>query len=538
MTLESGTRLGPYEILEFRGKGGVGEVYRGDTRLNRDVAIKVLPAELAEDAIYGKRLEREAKTIVRSITWAMFLLVALGAAPAIPQELPTDDACSLLAGADLISMQGDEVAAPTTGQDVLVCGTKIRSVADSGTLDVPAGATRIAADGKVLLPGLTDGHIHLFAPRDLDLYLAWGVTTVRNLFGHLVSVRMRDRLDEGLQWGPRMITAGPIVDGDPPVWPGSATVTTAEEARAVVGQQVEAGFDFIKVYNGLESEPFFAIIKAAEEAGVQVGGHVPASVTLEAAVKGGIQFIEHLEGFQLAVQAEDSPYLALSRDELSELGDLDRVRLLVAGLGSDRLEEVAGWMVQHGVWNIPTFVVMERIGASGEQKDEWAATHPQMRTVSQRTIASWIPENDFRLQNSSEERLEALRLGATLHLPIVKALHDAGAELMLGTDTSNPFVFPGYSVHEELQRFVAAGLTPWQALRTATVQPARFLGLEDTFGRVAAGLEADLLLLDANPLEDIANTAAIAGVMSRGRWLDRASLDAKLDAVAQAYGKH
>jgi imidazolonepropionase-like amidohydrolase len=194
-------------------------------------------------------------------------------------------------------------------------------------------------------------------------------------------------------------------------------------------------------------------------------------------------------------------------------------------------------MKQNGVWNIPTFVVVERIAASSEQKKEWTTTHPQMRTVSQATLSFWTPENDFRLQGLTDQQLAARRRSVDLHAPIVKALHDAGAELMLGTDTPNPFVFPGFSVHEELQRFVEAGLTPWQTLRLATVQPARFLDQVDTFGRIEVGLEADLLLLDADPLADISNTQKIFGVMTRGRWLDRSALDGKLNAVAKAYGK-
>ncbi|REJ74887.1 MAG: hypothetical protein DWQ36_13645 [Acidobacteria bacterium] len=457
--------------------------------------------------------------------------------PTRPQPFPADDACTLFSGAALISFAGDEVDAPTPDQDVLVCGTRIRAVGPSGSLEVPEGATRVDASGKVLMPGLFDGHVHLFAPLDLDLNLAWGVTGVRNLFGNAFALNTRAQIEQGAIVGPRFFTAGPIVDGDPPIWPGSDAVTTAEAARETVAKQAEAGYDFVKVYSLLRPDPFFAAIEAAHERGLMAGGHVPGSVPLEDATARGMDFIEHLTGFLPAAQRDDSPYLALTPDERRATDRYEITRLQVEGFDPEKLPTVAGWMVEHGVWNIPTFVVIERITASAAQKQEWVETHPQMRYVSGPTLSFWNPNNDFRLQDVSEEQLAARARSAALHAPIVKALHEAGAELMLGTDTPNPFVFPGYSVHEELQRFVEAGLTPWQALRAATVQPARFLGQEEVFGRVAPGLEADLLLLDANPLEAIENTERVAGVMTRGRWLDRAALDAKLAAVAKAYGK-
>ncbi len=455
----------------------------------------------------------------------------------LAQEFPATDDCLLIAGASILTMEGAEVEAPTTAQDVLICGQQIRAIGDVGSLEVPPETTRIDGAGKVLMPGLTDGHVHLNAPLDLELNLAWGVTSVRNLFGNPLSLNLRERVRTGELWGPRMWTAGPIIDGDPALWPGSAAVATADAARSAVKDQAEAGYDFIKVYSLLRPEPFFAALEAAQEAGLKVGGHVPLSVPLADAVEAGMDFIEHLQEFLPAMQAADSELQTMSKADRRKLGFSDRARLSAEGFDPKRLPEVAQLMVKHKVWNIPTFLVLERISASAQQKSEWFETHPQMRTQGQMTENFWNPANDFRLQNVTEEQLLARQRSARLHMPIVKALHDAGAELMLGTDTPNPFVFPGYSVHEELRRFVEAGLSPWQALRTATVQPARFLGQEAVFGQVKAGLEADLLLLDADPLQDIANTERIFGVITRGRWLDRATLTAKVNAVAKAYGK-
>lgn len=460
---------------------------------------------------------------------------SLGSGLAIAQGLPSDDECRLFTGASLLSMTGEQ-AAPTPNQDVLVCGIRIRAVGATGTLNVPEGTERVDVGGKVIMPGLVDGHVHLFAPLDLQLNLVWGVTTVRNLFGNPLTLNLREQTAAGRMWGPRVVTAGPIVDGDPAVWPGSAAVSSADAARAAVKEQVEAGYDFIKVYSLLDPAPFYAAIEAADAAGVPVGGHVPSSVSLRDAAAAGMDFIEHLTGFLPALQADDSTWSRMSEEERAKLGRYRAIALQVDGFDPSKLPEVAEWMIENDVWNIPTFVVIERITAPLERKQEWLASHPQMPTVSGGTRSFWDPSTDFRLQDVPAEDLAARHRSAELHLPIVKALHEAGAELMLGTDTPNPFVFPGYSVHEELQRFVDAGLTPWQALRTATVQPARFFGEEESSGRVMPGFVADLLLLDANPLDDIANTRKVAGVVTRGRWLDAAALRAMEDRVISAYG--
>ena len=486
------------------------------------------------DSLVRKGSAARRSSVLRTCLAAVACVAVVAALEA--QEFPSDESCRVFVNADLLTMAGDEVEAPTPGQDVLVCGTRIRAVGATGSLTIPEGAAEVDAAGKVMMPGLVDGHVHLFAPLDLQLNLVWGVTTVRNLFGNPMSLGLRESTAAGRLWGPRIVTAGPIVDGDPAVWPGSAAVATAEAARASVEQQVEAGYDFIKVYSLLDPEPFRAAIDAAKEAGLPVGGHVPSSVPLRDAVAAGMDFIEHLTGFLPALQREDSAWARMTVEERRAENRYRAIALQVDGFDSGKLSEVAGWMVEHDVWNIPTFIVIERITASLEQKQEWLASHPQMSTVSGAIRNFWNPSSDFRLQDVSAEDLAARNRSAALHLPIVKALHDAGAELMLGTDTPNPFVFPGYSVHEELQRFVDAGLSPWQALRTATVQPARFFGEEDSSGRIAAGFTADLLLLDANPLEDIANSKKVAGVVSRGRWLDAEALRAMEDRVIAASG--
>lgn len=494
-----------------------------------------MPAEesVAEGA--GSLPAPLARTVIRGLMIVGVIAMA-AVAPGRAQELPADNQCRLFHGAAVLTMVGDEVEAPTPGRDVLVCGTRIRAVGAAGTLEVPQGTESIDVTGKVMLPGLVDGHVHLFAPLDLQLNLVWGVTTVRNLFGNPVALHLREQTAKGRMWGPRIVTAGPIVDGNPPVWPGSSAVETEEQARAAVQDQVAAGYDFIKVYSLLEPEPFRAAIQAADEAGVPVGGHVPSSVPLRDAVAAGMDFIEHLTGFLPAVQNDDSAWAQMSADEQQALNRYHAIALQVDGFDPEKLPQVAGWMIEHGVWNIPTFVVIERVTAPLEQKNEWFASHPQMPTVSGATRSFWDPSTDFRLRDVPPEDLAARHRSSALHLPIVKALHDAGAELMLGTDTPNPFVFPGYSVHEELQRFVDAGLTPWQALRTATVQPARFFGEEDSMGRIAPGYVADLLVLDANPLDDIANSKSVAGVATRGRWLDAEALRAMEDRVIAASG--
>ena len=386
-----------------------------------------------------------------------------------------------IVGATVIPMDREGVLADHT---VLVRGDRIVAVAPAGTIDT-GGATVIDARGKWLLPGLADMHVHIWNEDDLDLFVLNGVTTVRNLFGAPKYLVWRDAIARGELAGPTLFTAGPIIDGDPPTWPGSAVVTTAEAARAEVAKEKAAGYDWIKVYNSLPAEAYRAVIEEAKRQNIPVAGHVPRAVGIDGVLASGQRSIEHLDGY------------------IPFFGELPKQPLIAP-------------TVKAGVWNCPTLVVTERF-ARLDHPDQVAASTRGMDLVSPEVLAFWDPKQDFRLKSWTPERFEELRKRNQRRDQLVRELAKAGAKLVLGTDTGNPFVVPGFAVVDELALLVKAGLTPWQALRTATVAAAELAGTPGRFGAIAPGARADLIVVGRDPLADVTGVADPEIVVVRGK---------------------
>ena len=390
---------------------------------------------------------------------------------------------------------------------------------------VPAGAQVIDGRGRWLAPGLADMHVHLWSEDDLLLFLANGVTTVRNMWGAPLHFAWRARIAAGELDGPFIATAGPIVDGVPPIWNGSTSVGDAAAADAAVESQAWDGYDAIKVYNRLTPEAYAAIVAAAARRGLPVWGHVPDAVGLLAALDAGQRSVEHLTGFAEALQPDDA--------EPVDPTDWARRRNLLLGIDDGKLAALAARVAASHTWNCPTLVVHTRL--VGKADGERLLAAPEMRFVSPMTRASWNPETDFRLSALGPDDFAAMRRADAVRLAIVRTLHTAGAPLLLGTDTPNPFVVPGYSVHEELSLLVAAGLSPFEAAAAGTRDAARFLGREHETGTVAVGLRADLVLLGSDPLADVSAWRDPQLVVARGRFHPREELDARLEALAARY---
>lgn len=420
---------------------------------------------------------------------------------------------------------------------VVIADGVIQSLTPTAETGLAPGVTVIDGKGRYLMPALADMHVHIWDRHEPQLYVAWGVTTVRNMWGEATTLAMREDILHGRKTGPRMMTAGRIVDGAPKIWPGSDEVSDVETARTVVGRQIDEGFDFIKVYSNLKPPEFDAVVAAAREQGIPFAGHTPTAVGLEAMLGAGPDSIEHLTGWNTAVK-RDAVDLGqgFRTPEMIEIGS--RI-----GSGELSLDEVfdpakrramAALSLETGVWNVPTLIVLKQIRLTREQaKAEFDRV--DMAYVSAGIRDFWNPDNDFRRQEVSDEQLAAMQVFFEESLAQVKALHDAGAPLLIGSDAPNPFVFHGLSVHEELTLFVEAGVPEYAALRAATAAPAEYFGESGQWGIVAAGARADLVLLSANPLESISNTRKIEGVMQDGRWRDRAELDALLAEAAKAY---
>ncbi len=390
-------------------------------------------------------------------------------------------------------------------QTVLVRGAAIVAVAPRAQVDVGA-ATVVDAHGKWLVPGLADMHVHISEESQLPLFLLNGVTVVRDLFGSPRNLRWREQIARGAMAGPTLVQAGPIMDSDPPTWPGSAVVTTPEAARREVQAQKKAGYDWIKVYNGLSVEVYQAILAEAKAQGLPVGGHVPKAVGIEAALRSGQRSIEHLDGY-------------------------------VPFFGEPHADDsIVAATAKLPVWNCPTLIVTENFARLDKPESLAKTRGLEMMSTSVRT--SWEPKNDFRLAKFTPEMFAEGRRRNEIRRALVGKLVRAGARVVLGTDTGNPFVVPGFAVHEELKLLVAAGLTPWQALRAATMTASELQGTPGAFGAVKAGARADLVLVDRDPLADIGALADPPIVVVRGKLLRRADLlaaiqKAKAPSVAE-----
>lgn len=410
-------------------------------------------------------------------------------------------------------------------QTVLVDGGRIVAVGPVDAVSVPPGARRLDGRGRWLMPGLADMHTHLAAEHQLTLFVAYGVTTVRNMWGSPNHLAWRARIERGALLGPRLFTTGPLTDGANPIWDSSRVVTSSAEARAAVAADKAAGYDMVKVYSRLSLESYDALAAAARDAGIPVVGHVPDAVPLEHALT--VQrSIEHLTGFAAALQ-RGGPTLAPA--------DLPSRLRMIDSVDDSRLPALVDAVRRAGVWNCPTLAVKRYLFATGEERAALAA-RPAMRLVTPVERAMWAANQDFRTRDLEEDAARSERWRA-FDRKVVKALADGGAGLLVGTDLGNPYLIAGLSLHEELALLVDAGLTPYQALRAATRDAADFLGVLDEQGTIEPGKRADLLLVSGDPLLAVGAAARPDGVMVAGRWLDAAELAAQIDAVAVALNR-
>jgi imidazolonepropionase-like amidohydrolase len=402
-------------------------------------------------------------------------------------------------------------------QTVVVEAGKITALGPASETFVPAGAIRIDGRGRFLLPGLAEMHGHLPAGPDaadiLFLYLAGGATTVRGMQGHPAQLELRRQVSSGELLGPRMWLAAPAMSGD-----SVPDVATAEQ---LVRQAQAEGYDLLKIHEGLSQPVYDAIVRTATAVGLPWGGHVPEAVGVEGALAAGQSTIDHLDDYIEAMQPRRSPAFDATGPE--------RRRLMAVHADPDTIEDLAEATFEAGVAVVPTQVLWEVL-AGGHDPNALMA-QPENRYMPRATVDQWLSRVNSIYNNAS--RIAAAR-EAGLRQELLKAMSDAGVEILLGTDAPQIFSVPGFSLHRELALMVESGMTPYEVLRTGTVNVARHLGTEATAGTVAVGRNADLLLLDANPLTDIGAVAHAAGVMADGRWLPAETIRARLEQIADA----
>jgi len=429
----------------------------------------------------------------------------------------------------------DTTGAPAKpGQTVTVEGNRISQVGDAKKVHAPKGAQVINARGLYVIPGLWDMHVHVWeTDRTFPLFIANGVLGVRNMGGHLDELkRWRAQVVSGELLGPHMVISGPLVDGLNPAHPDHAVVAhDPAEARAIVDSLKESGVDFIKVFDNLTPDEYYAIAEESKKVGLPFAGHLPQGVWASDAATAGQLSIEHLRGsleessknFDQIVHLNDSPPTTPAEKASRALTLL---KLEVSGFDPERLKNLAVLFVKNGTWQVPTLVASRAVAfLNGDA----TLNDPRLAYIGRQDRKGWNDLRDRLLKDSPPELWTLRRAAYQEELAITREYHRDGVSILGGTDAGGPpFVIPGFDLHNELAALVDAGFTPMEALQSVTLDAAQFLGRTDEFGTVANGKAADFVLLDANPLDDIRNTQKIRAVVVQGKYLDRVALDALL----------
>jgi imidazolonepropionase-like amidohydrolase len=420
-----------------------------------------------------------------------------------------------------------------THRCVIVQENRIVDVADQAKCERQHDHV-IHVDGKskFLIPGLWDMHVHMvfgdWFPRGkevtLPLFVANGITGVRDMGGELeVLQQWRKEISAGTLIGPRIVMSGPMLDGPQPRFPSSIAIKTPEDGRRAVDDLTKRGADFIKLQSLIPRDAVFAIAEEAKKQSITFVGHVPDSVRASEMSNAGQKSFEHLIGIFEGSSPLEDEFIKGTKSEGKFLSTYD----------PKRAAALFALLAKNQTWQCPT-LVWERGGNLIDQTD-FAHDNRAKYAPAYWKDVTWKRFTDEIEHDFNTDDLATRKAFVAKELEVVNEMHHAGVQFLAGTDTPpGVYIFPGFSLHEELQRFVAAGFTPLEALQTATQNPAKFFGREKDLGTIETGKLADLVLLDANPLDDISNTQKIEAVIVSGRYLSRSDLDKMLSKAEEA----
>ena len=410
----------------------------------------------------------------RFVAGAFVGAALIGSCASGTTELEPPQDVSVVRAPATIAFRGVHVIPMTSNQrvddqTVIVRNGRIESITPSAAAVIPGGAVVIEGHGRFLMPALIDMHVHL-RRADLPAYLRHGIATVRNMWGHSGIGPMKRDIDAGTIDGPTIFSTSNGHDGSPPQWPETRIVLDPNDADRAVAEAVANGWSVLKVYQRLSPAVYDSLVQSAKRRGLSFVGHVPTSVTVEHALASGQRSIEHLSGYDRAISR---------RGGLGTYAWVD--------VDQAKFAELARKTLDAGTWNCPTMAIFAQLSQQHSPNERAAIILNRRRFVAE--------------------------------------LQRQGARLLVGTDAGIEVVNPGSSIHDELREFVAAGLSPFQALQAATVHAGEFLNVP-LLGTIVPGAAAELLLLDRDPLASIENASRIAGLMVRGTWFSITALDA------------
>jgi imidazolonepropionase-like amidohydrolase len=463
---------------------------------------------------------------------ALLGLAVLPAAAIAQTATPGANTVTVFENVNVIPLDRERVV---TGQTVVVRGDRIVAFGPAASTAVPAGATRIDGRGKYLMPGLAEMHAHVVGGNNpnheqinrdiLFLYVANGITSIRAMLGAPNQLTLREQLRSGAVLGPTMYVSAPSLNGN--------SAPNPDTAVKLVRAHKAAGYDFLKIHPGLSVETYDAMARTAREVGITWAGHVPAAVGLRHALAAGQSGVDHLDGM-LEAATPDAMLQRLRSGENVAFGEF------IGSIDASRFMAIANEIKAARSWQVPTILVWENLYSLAETPEQLAA-RAEMKYASPQARGAYVTQKRNMLQQMGGQGITA-ELAATyldLRRRALKALADADAPLLMGTDSPQLFMVPGFALHREIGIIATAGLSPYRIYESGAKNVARYvaevLGQDGRFGTVAVGNRADLVLLDANPLESVANLTRRAGVMVRGRWVSSQEIDAGL---AQLAAKH
>ncbi|MBC8768929.1 amidohydrolase family protein [Arenibacter sp. BSSL-BM3] len=404
---------------------------------------------------------------------------------------------------------------------VIIDSGKIKKIVESVD-NADDYLTKIQGKDKYLIPGLAEMHAHIPQPPTSDqriketlfLYLSNGITTIRGMLGHPSHLELREKALNGDVLSPRIFTSSPSFNGN--------TVTTKEEAVQKVTAYKNEGYDFLKIHPGMQLEVFDQMVETANKHNIPFSGHVPVMVGIRHALDSKYASIDHVDGYMEGLVPESEGV------DPSANGFFGYAFTPIAD--TTKIDELVAMTKENKVWVVPTQSLFERWFAP--ISSDKLLKQPEMKYMPVSTLEDWMRRKDQSTSSANGFNEEQWNRFTAIRRQLIRKLQHNGHGLLLGSDAPQLFNVPGFSIHHETEGMVKAGLTPLEILQSGTVNTAKFFEMENSFGTITEGLDADMVLLNSNPLKDISALKEISGVMVRGKWLSKEYIDEKLKEIA------